>query len=360
MKTDVVVQTAALTAGNNSNSLREGSSVFVRVIKKLGNNSFKVAFAGRQFNISSDLQLKEGTAFLAKIKIDGQIIRLQQIKDSINLQNSFQKIDTNGSLQEILSNPEVINYFKKLGLKPDSLNLGLLNQMKELGISFDSSLFEKVRTLAQRFKGRENEAAQIAYILEQKGIKADFESVWAILDRDYNSDFFVDEKNYNTEICGTMFKKFFDSLLKGTAFSDSNKEGVLTLFNHLGFSFGKGENFGSWIKVPFEFSYKKEEVKNGTGSINLFLENEKKVVKKCVILFNYYITKYLFVLYFSRENCKKITVCLPEHLSVSEKNTFISKLKELFPQMDIENVPESRANEFYAEQNEILSFRGMA
>ena len=66
------------------------------------------------------------------------------------------------------------------------------------------------------------------------------------------------------------------------------------------------------------------------------------------------------MLYFSGENCKKITVCLPEHLSVSEKNTFISKLKELFPQMDIENVPENRVYEFYAEQEQILSFRGMA
>ena len=357
MKTNVIVHQTALTNGN-VNSLREGGSVYVRVLKSLGNNSYKVAFAGRMLEINSDLSLKEGTAFLAKVKFSNQQIILQQLENHSQIENRLLKISGNAQ-SEILSNPQFIEYFKKLGLKPDEINLAMFNQMRELGLSFSKEQFNRIRILAERFKDKEAQAAQIAMILEQKGLSSDFESVWAILDEDFNSSLFASSSGLK-EGDNNPFKNFIEEILSGFATKD-NKPGLLTLFNHLGFKFDKGRSFGSWIKIPFEFSYDKDGVKKyGTGNLSAFLENEKKSVKKCQISFNFSITKYYFVLYYHRKRCNKIAIAFPEQKSFAEKDFFINSLKEMFPQVEICSLSQDECFEFNADQDEILSFRGMA
>lgn len=359
MNTNNVVQTAALTTGNVNHSLREGSSVFVRVLKNLGSNSFRVAFAGRQLNISSQLELKEGTAFLAKIKLDGGKILLQKVEQSFSQANILEKITAQTGQDGKIVNPALINYFKKLGLEPDNINLGLFQQMRQLGISFNSSNFEKIKHLAEKFKGKEAEAAQIAMILEQKGLTADFESIWAILDESYNEEFLNKfehelETDYSIE---DVFKDFFRDIFSGKNYS-KNKPGILTLFNHCGFKYGKQSCCGSWIKIPFEFSYKKNELNNyGHGSLNSFVEKEGKKIQKSILNFNFCLTNYYFVIYYTDNKCTKISTCI-KGIDDKEKNAFLENMKKGFSEIAIEALDEQDVFSFYPEQNEILSFKG--
>ena len=89
MKTNVIVQTAALVNGNANRSLSEGSSVYVRVIKNNGNNSFTVAFAGGRYNIKSELPLNPETDFLTTVKFYAVkiILASKDIKIQLNAIN---------------------------------------------------------------------------------------------------------------------------------------------------------------------------------------------------------------------------------------------------------------------------------
>ena len=77
MKTSVVVHSAALTPGNNAKALREGSSVYVRVLKNNGNGSYKVSFAGGSFDIRSSVPLEVGSSFKAGISLAGSRVILK-------------------------------------------------------------------------------------------------------------------------------------------------------------------------------------------------------------------------------------------------------------------------------------------
>ncbi|UKI53082.1 MAG: hypothetical protein L6V86_08305 [Treponema sp.] len=88
MKTNVVMHLTALSGVNGNNSLREGGSVYVRIIKSAGNNSYIASFSGGRFLLKSEIPLSEGAGFPAKIKIENGKILLQKIhadshKDSV-------------------------------------------------------------------------------------------------------------------------------------------------------------------------------------------------------------------------------------------------------------------------------------
>ena len=291
MKTDVVVHLTALSNVNGKNSLREGSSVYVRIIKNNGNNSYLASFAGGRFLLKSGIPLSEGSGFLAKLKIENGRIILQKLQQNTESKNSIYKITQENQGQ----------FLEKMGLVPDNLSFSMLQQMKMLGARFSMDTFQKIRKIAEKLKGKEKTASDAAFILEEKGIPSDEKKVSHILGNAEESDDDAGEIFSGKRVINLQpensFRVFFEKILNLPE-NGKNQPGILTLFNHLGFNFAAEPNFshsengfGSWIKIPFEFNI---EEKCGNGSFCGFLGNSSKKLEKAVVCFDIADKKYIF------------------------------------------------------------------
>ena len=303
MKTNGVVQAAALSGGAVKALLREGSSVFVRILKNNGNNSYTAAFGGGRFNIKSELPLKPGMSFLAGIRFqDGKLVLMQQ-NSALTVEGSaLQRLGAAVDSAGALVNPALIQYFKKLALPPDDVSLSLYNQMKAAGLRFEKAAFDKARMAAEKSGMGQKAGAAASFVLGSKSLPSDGRAVRALLGdsgdgetsrhpeaRDARSALANAEQSTDdfSEGEAEPFKSFFTRILKGDEAAGSvvpldavqalqnqdavsagafgAKPGLLTLFNHLGFDFASFTRTGNWIRVPFDFSYKKNGIKSGTG-----------------------------------------------------------------------------------------------
>lgn len=286
MKTDVLMHLTALSNVNGKNSLREGSSVYVRIIKNNGNNSYLAAFSGGRFFLKSKIPLAEGSGFLAKLKLENGKIILQKVQSNPENKDSIQRVTAENQAL----------FLEKMGLVPDNISFSLLQQMKMLGSRFSLTAFQKSRKIADKIKNKEKTAADVAFILEEKGISSDEKKVAEILGND-NTSGEISEKIALPLKTENPFKVFFENILNSSE-NLKNQPGILTLFNHIGFCFDSGDfsihekkGFGSWIKIPFEFSF---EEKNGKGSFCGFLKNSSKNLEKAVVCFYLEKENYVF------------------------------------------------------------------
>lgn len=342
MKTNVVVQTTALSKVTGNGALREGSSVYVRVIKNNGNNSYIVAFSGGRFSIKSEVALKEGAGFLAKIKISDGKILLQKLENQKPVNNTIQKLSSEG--QKV--------FLQNLGLVPDNISLSLFQQMKELGLKFNQTMFAKARKVGLAFKGKEKQAAEIAFLLESKGLQSDEEAVEKILDDEGWGDIdhsrtieLVQEEN--------NFKSFFQKLLAG-AEGQSNPAGILALFNHLGFSFESPKSYGNWIKVPFEFE---NPDAIGKGVFCGFIRNDTRKIDKASVEFKVGDRRYFFGLHFGSEGINSLQAGCSDEKGLGP---LLEGLQSSFPEISVEYMEPGSYSQFFAEDTGIEIFRGQA
>ena len=298
----VSVHKAALNVQANSKSYGEGSSVYLRVLKDNGGGKFTVGFGGNRFLISSQLSLKEGETFLARIKVDGQkVFLVREMEQGVQKpvgQAISALFDSKGNILE----GALSSYFEKLGLAPDSFNYYLFQTLKSLSIPFSRNLFRKARLIASHFPDRELAAGKAFLALQQKGLEAGIEEVRFFLDggdfedsgdfeeggnfkdggglgaggkfedggeseaggnfkghenSEGSGKFIGQEKSDNiffaeagTDREAALFKEFFTSL---SSLDFIKKSGLLSLFNHSGFGKSLSAN-GSWIKIPVEYS----------------------------------------------------------------------------------------------------------
>lgn len=275
---------SALSNVNGNHSVREGSSVYVRIIKSAGNNSYIASFSGGRFLLKSEIPLAAGNAFLAKIRLENGKIILQKLSESASSKNSVQKITLENQSQ----------FLENLGLPPENISFSMLQQVKMLGTRFLPDVFQKSRKIAEKISGREKTAADAALIMEEKGIPSDEERVSEILEEKRgNADEIFSRNEEKIPGSKNPFKSFFEKILCSSE-KMKNLPGILTLFNHLGFDFcGKSgrQAFGSWIKIPFDFS---SDEKNGSGCFCGFLKNSSRQLEKAVLVFSFQNEKFAF------------------------------------------------------------------
>lgn len=350
MNTDsVIVHSAALSNAVFRKSFGEGSSVFIRVLKNNGGDSYTVSFGGGRFTIRSELPLEEGSSFRATVRLDGDTVFLVRQNDGAvsggALYNEIVRFDDAGTIL----NPAVAAYFKKLGLVPDGISFALFEQMKLLGRKFDAAAFARARALSKKFKGTEKDAANTSLIMEEKGIRARKDDIRAVLggggssggenahssfSQNQQEDNRFSEKNGFSDGSGFPgaqdFKHFFDGLLRvGT----EKTPGILALFNHTGFSRDVCGSFGSWIRVPFEFDMKSAG-KKISGSISLFLNPQEKSVGRCVLKCAAFQTEYGFVLFFEGGKCVRIKTpfsnCFPPDFYIPVEKCGADEISEFY------------------------------
>lgn len=323
----VIIHSIALTTEVSKKSLSEGNSVFVRVLENNENNSYKVSFGGNVFFIKSDIALKEGQSFLAKVKIEGRkVLLIQQLDKNIS-KMILNKIDGAFDKSGNITDLKLASYFEKIGLPPDSISYTLFEQMKMIGMKFDLSIMQKARLIAKKFVGKERQAAQIALILEEKKIPVSEEYIESILDDEYTeADDSKDSKNnfenksneniaflsekdngLNARKIEIIFKNFFDRILNREL---NNKDGILSLFNHSGFLENDISFLGNWIKIPFEMSFSESDDTKISGFLSFFLKPDIKNIEKGVLKFNFDSENYAFVLSFNENKCIKIKTSL--------------------------------------------------
>lgn len=164
-------------------SVREGASLFVRILQNQGGGTYLASFAGGRFLVKSGGALKPGETFRAKVKIaDGKLFLLPHkgggtVSDAktISVQNfTFQS-------------PEASALLSSFSLPADGVSQKILQFLMQRGARLDSALMKKARRLAAKYAGREIDAAESALLLEQKGFDSDdfLEDIMDLLDGDF-------------------------------------------------------------------------------------------------------------------------------------------------------------------------------
>ncbi|MBO4508281.1 MAG: hypothetical protein J5747_06540 [Spirochaetaceae bacterium] len=165
-------------------SLREGSFVFVRVIGEKPDGTYTVSFEGSRFSVRADKPMKAGDAFPAKLTTDGRkLILLPDFSRGLSRAANNSKNLNNSNIFDInkLSDTDAAQYFNSLGLVPDELSRRIVSFMQLMGIRLDTDKAAFIREIAKKFPGHEQEAAEAAVILEEKGLPVTEEAVERLL-----------------------------------------------------------------------------------------------------------------------------------------------------------------------------------
>ena len=296
----VSIQSARLSqAGIKRQILKEGSSVLVRVISDRGNGKYEGSVAGIRVQLTSNKALQPGQTFTASISIkNGSIVVTP--KDIAAMSGSGLAGQIELQFNEV-SQSQLFSLLEALGLPADYLSTSILQSFKQMGLKFDSSLANKIRSLALRFSGKEKSAAEILSLLAQKGLEADEEEIKALL-------YFLESEN--------------DSSSKNS----ENKEKLINRIN---------STEGSWYLLPFELVQLESYLSSsenlqvlGKGCIRLLFDSAK-ALKLLNLDCSYNNKKYLFSLSF--EGRKIINTYLnveTEDKSLNPENE-INRLKKL-------------------------------
>ncbi|MBQ6029241.1 MAG: hypothetical protein IJL24_06940, partial [Treponema sp.] len=271
-------------------NLREGDFVFARVLRNLGGGNYLVSFAGGRFAAKSAQNLVQGQTFRAQISLAGGSVALKIVPSAAgqggeNMAKAFEALS-----------PETSDFLAALGLPVDGVSAKILQAMTQSGAKIDARLMQKIRRAAQKFKGREAEAAEAALALEEKGVDSESAALDEIMDalggregseagsrRDGQKDSGQNaqgqdgsdagasgDEAFGRESAGADYerilgevKRFFDvfgglQFEGGGGFSASSfseeKAGALALFNHLrGGGSSTQEKQKGWIFFPFEY-----------------------------------------------------------------------------------------------------------
>ena len=346
----VYVQTASLSGMPNRHEIREGDVVSVRILSQTGQNSYIASFAGGRFSVTSERPFVQGAVFSASVSLkDGTLVLSPLIADApFSNEHLVTTFSTALNPDGTISDAGLVRYFTSLDLPSDSVTAALFAAMQSLGMKFDERIFNDARRVALLFPRREKEAAEAALLLEQKGIAMEKDAVAAIVGENEKSDKDSEgdaasqsgsraerrdadgkrgidtgrplkalvseiEAEVRRFFCGTLSgKRAANGAVQGktatidTEASDAAYDvraeraleqrecGILTLFNHRGFSSGAG-----WIQIPFEISFD-GGAKTGSGVLRFFTDVRQKKAEKCTVTLDFGGQFYYFVIYLQK------------------------------------------------------------
>lgn len=291
------ISASRTTAVPGQQILREGGSVFIRVISGSGNGVYTVSLGGRQFSARSEQPLESGTVLKVQIQ--------QQEGKILLIPETFPAPDTgllrfDRALLENTSLPAQFSaLFSALGIPADQISVQLLVFLQQAGMKADIQKLNLCRTIARQFPGHEAEAAEAAIALWEKGIKPDADITAALLNllllNGQQHGAGVDDDDGSRERSGTGSEDTsaapFDGLYNCRLLSLAREPGLLTLFNHI------SGGTRHWIILPFTFPSETEEI---VGNIRVLLNREKKNTEKVVLSAESSVFKYSFVLYYNK------------------------------------------------------------
>lgn len=312
MANGVIVHSNQLSRiGVNRQTLKNGSSVLVRVIADKGNGQYTGSVAGVRVNLKSNQNLKIGSTFVATIAQKNGTIYVSPKESFISAENF--KLTA-------LDNNQILSLLQNLGVPLDEISLNLLKQFKQIEMKLDSELLNKLHTLSLRFKGTEKSASEILTILTEKKLTWTEEEIFQLLELLVGNQSCLDEK-FNSG------KNLLNKI---------NKEK------------------GSWFIVPFEVIEIKNQNIIGKGNIRLLLdkiESVKLINLECFV-FN---KRFVFSLSLDKSHLSKIRFNIDDNSS----ERFVLLMKNKFPSVDIEWAEIENLEGSSSNSEEVFSYNGV-
>lgn len=313
-----------------SGSIKEGAEIFVRVLSREGMGRYTVSFAGRRFSVVSLRVLEIGSSFKALVRVErGQVLLEPRAEENLLtkkaagiMKYSSFNADKTGSLSSLLH---------ELGLPADALSFRLVGFLQESGIRFNRESALKARSLAKRFPGRENAAAEASLLLAAKGMEPDEAAVSELLpllygeytrEKNPSSDSESDEFEYGDR-SGKNASSVIEALYTDAEYCLSLPAGLLTFLNH----YKTGDK--QWVFLPYNYFFK-DFVFNGV--IRLLFSLDKQKTEKIVISAFSAVKDYFFVVYYRRKSVSSVKIiadvdfCInpaPSVLSINNLERFL-------------------------------------
>lgn len=317
-------------------SIKEGAQVFVRVLGREGAGRYTVSFAGQRFSVASQRVFEIGSSFKALVRIErGQVLLIPQTGESLFTKkaagitrfSSFAS-DKTGSLSSLLH---------ELGLPADNFSFLLVSFLQESGIRFNRTAALKARSLAKRFPGREEAAAEASLLLTEKGMEPDEASVSEILALLYGE--YTGEKSTDTDSGSGDFDNaarngkntpsVIESLYTDAERCLSLPSGLLTFLNH----YKTGDKH--WVFLPYDYNFRDFRF---NGVIRFLFNLEQQKTEKIIISAFSAIKDYFFVVYYDRlpvcssKRTADVDFCINPSPSVSGIKKLERFLHEVMPE----------------------------
>ena len=285
-----IIQTQNISSQLQETALKTGDSVFVRVLQNKGKGSYVVSFAGNRFEVQSERSLEGGQSFSALLKVTGE--RLLVIPQNVQ---SLVQSNAPSSLESQLVS---------LGLPPSDLTIFLVQFFQQTGLRIDSQQIHKALTLAQRFPGKEKEAAEAALILKAHGIEPSEDAIRSLLasltSGPSSTDSESKDEKSSEQKDDPLLQNDFIHKLYADGVSGNGKEGLLAFMNHLSLS------NRHWLFLPFEWNALGQ---NTRGTLRLLLDTKENFVERMVTDVKTLACKYFFVLYYEVGTLSRVAFC---------------------------------------------------
>lgn len=291
--------------------LQEGSQVLVRITGDKGNGKYEGTVAGAKILLNAkgmggaETKLSVGSSFVATVSLEkGQV---QIIPKNLPVFSGSE----NKLTMELANQQAIFSFLESIGLPAEELSFHLLQQFKQLSMKLDSSLLQRIRNAAVKFKGKEKSASELLSLLVRKGINGSEEELLELLE-ELDGDFGEQSGKQHGEHSGNH---------SGSHFSLMNKI---------------NSTQGTWYFFPYEIIKKSEDLITGTGSIRMLMDDAERI-KLLNLLCNYDDKKYLFSLLYENGSLDKIKMNVSPWQEEDIQNkpkkleTYISRLSKNKP-----------------------------
>lgn len=329
-----------VNSNNSQNVLKDGSSVFVRILNTTDTpNKYIASFAGTMFEVSSKETLLPGNTFKATIKMQGKTLHLipTTISESKEIENQINKLDVKSFTQ---NNQQIIELLKNLNLPQDKISLNLIQFFQQHQLKLNIPQIKKSRSKAKNILSTKNKnpntpktedelsnLSQLDLNFATKGFSLSEEKLEKLakylhLIEDENSQYEKNEEQGNQET-----------------------KNNLTLINQIK---NKDSKY-HWILLPFEINLTKTKF---TGNIRFLIDLDEKKLQKTYIFCTNGNKNYYFMIYYKCDDLQKYKnikyFCEPEI-----EKTDILILKNLFSDdkefLDIEFSSEAKTQGLFTE-----------
>ncbi len=328
----IIIQDKAAVSG--SQNLRNGGFVFIKTIKSDGPNSYIISLGNKFFKAYSDKPLALNSYLKVQVSLDGSKINLIPEKNINTLQSKTLHELNIDMLKEGLFSEQIMERFNQLGLPLDLASFRMISFFQQMGLKADNFLLMKCRRVASKFPGHEEDAAEIAIFLAEKGINPTEENIALFLNvllyasNDFDSAQDSEQNHKDIKFSKKNDFSLFDDLYNVKLSELSNTGGLLTLSNHISL------NNKHWIIMPFIFSNKLFQ-KDFHGNIRILIDVERKSTEKIVIYAENSQNIYNFTLYYNKGDIIQILFYIDSiKKDISIENITV-ELQKMFPKTEV-------------------------
>lgn len=318
---------ATITNNVTQSLLKDGSSVFVKIINSSGNNQYSASIGNTFFTLQSSKELTPNSVFKAIIEVKNNQILLHQILDNTKNENSVKYLSQKDFLQSPTS---VNNYLQNLGLEQNSLSFRLIQLIQQLQIKIDIPQIKKsvYKSKSVDTKNKKEDFAEADFFLSDKNIHASDTQIVDFIDNILQDN---SNSNQNTQDENdTEDNSFLSSIYSNSNTLSTLKPGVLTLSNHI-----KSPNTDlHWIFLPYFLEF--QDIKYN-GCIRLLLNTSQKKLQKMYINCESSLNKFYFMLYYkvtNRSNQNTIKFYTEPEVSLEKIENMKKQLQQLLTETD--------------------------